>query len=109
MAVECVHVRRAGDHRGTRRDHRLGPRPGRRAGGRSIAPRSATPTAPDSGPTGRGGSLEMTPLLACASPPLVHLPLFGGPVIMLVVAVILMTRAERRRATRRPDSLSESL
>jgi cytochrome c-type biogenesis protein CcmH/NrfF len=51
----------------------------------------------------------MTPLLACASHLLVDLPLFGGPVFMLVAAVILMTRAERRRATRRHDSLSESL
>ena len=42
----------------------------------------------------------MTPVLACASHLLVDLPLFGGPVVMVVAAVGLMTRSERRRAQR---------
>jgi hypothetical protein len=35
--------------------------------------------------------------LACASHLLVDLPLFGGPVILLIGGVLLTTRAERRR------------
>jgi cytochrome c-type biogenesis protein CcmH/NrfF len=42
----------------------------------------------------------MTPILACASHLLVDLPLFGGPVVMVIAAVVLMTRAERRRSKR---------
>jgi hypothetical protein len=35
---------------------------------------------------------------ACASHLLVDLPLFGGPVLMLVGAVLFTARSERRRA-----------
>jgi hypothetical protein len=40
----------------------------------------------------------MTGLLACASHLLVDLPLFGGPVLFVVAAVVLISRSERRRA-----------
>jgi hypothetical protein len=40
----------------------------------------------------------MSPLIACASHLLVDLPLFGGPVALIVGAVGLTARAERRRA-----------
>jgi hypothetical protein len=46
----------------------------------------------------------MTPVLACASHLLIDLPLFGGPVVMVIATVLLMARSERRRATRRPSS-----
>jgi hypothetical protein len=42
----------------------------------------------------------MTPVLACASHLLVDLPLFGGPVVMIIGTVVLMARSERRRAGR---------
>jgi cytochrome c-type biogenesis protein CcmH/NrfF len=42
----------------------------------------------------------MTPVLACASHLLVDLPLFGGPVVMVIAAVGLMARSERRRSKR---------
>ena len=47
----------------------------------------------------------MTPVLACASHLLVDLPLFGGPVVMVIAAVVLMTRSERRKG-RRPQAPS---
>ena len=34
-------------------------------------------------------------VLACASHLLVDLPLFGGPVLMVVAAVVVMARRER--------------
>jgi cytochrome c-type biogenesis protein CcmH/NrfF len=40
----------------------------------------------------------MITLPACASHLLVDLPLFGGPIVMVVLAVVLMARSERRRA-----------
>ena len=40
----------------------------------------------------------MTVLYACASHLLVDLPLFAGPALMIIGAVALITRAERRRA-----------
>jgi cytochrome c-type biogenesis protein CcmH/NrfF len=40
----------------------------------------------------------MTALYACASHLLVDLPLFGAPALMVILAVALITRAERRRA-----------
>jgi hypothetical protein len=42
----------------------------------------------------------MTGLYACASHVLVDLPLFGGPVLFVVAAVLLVSRNERRRAAR---------
>ncbi len=43
----------------------------------------------------------MSPVLACAGHVLVDLPLFGGPVVMVIATVVLMARSERRRARRR--------
>ena len=40
----------------------------------------------------------MTPILACASHMLVDLPLFGGPVVMVIGAA----RSERHRAGEQP-------
>jgi hypothetical protein len=40
----------------------------------------------------------MTALYACASHLLVDLPLFGGPAVMIIAAIALITRTERRRA-----------
>ncbi len=40
----------------------------------------------------------MTGLYACASHLLVDLPLFGGPVLFVIAAVLLISRSERRRA-----------
>jgi hypothetical protein len=40
----------------------------------------------------------MSALYACASHLLVDLPLFGGPVLFVVAAVVLTSRGERRRA-----------
>jgi hypothetical protein len=37
---------------------------------------------------------------ACASHLLVDLPLFGGPVLLPALAVLLVVRGERRRARR---------
>jgi hypothetical protein len=37
-------------------------------------------------------------MLACASHLLVDLPLFGGPVVLPLIGVLLVVRAERRRA-----------
>lgn len=48
----------------------------------------------------RGG--PMIAPLACASHLLIDLPLFGGPVVMVLGAMLLMARAERRRARDRP-------
>jgi hypothetical protein len=42
----------------------------------------------------------MIGLLACASHLLVDLPLFGGPVVFVIGAVLLISRGERRRAAR---------
>ena len=42
----------------------------------------------------------MTPVPACASHLLVDLPLFGGPVALVIATVVLMARSERRRAGR---------
>ena len=42
--------------------------------------------------------------LACASHLLVDLPLFGGPVLMLVAAVLFTIRSERRRSASAPSS-----
>ncbi|MEA2158460.1 MAG: hypothetical protein QOD66_840 [Solirubrobacteraceae bacterium] len=42
----------------------------------------------------------MTGLVACASHLLVDLPLFGGPVLFVIGAVLLISRSERRRAAR---------
>jgi len=43
----------------------------------------------------------MTPVLACASHLLVDLPLFGGPVVMVIGTVFWMARAERKRTRTR--------
>ncbi len=40
----------------------------------------------------------MISLPACSSHLLVDLPLFGGPVVLVVAAVALISRSERRRA-----------
>jgi len=45
-------------------------------------------------------------VLACASHLLVDLPLFGGPVVMVIAAVVLMTRSERKRTRRAPQAPS---
>ncbi len=50
----------------------------------------------------------MTVLYACASHLLVDLPLFGGPALMIIAAVALITRAERRRAGANPPSPRDS-
>ncbi len=42
----------------------------------------------------------MSLLFACASHLLIDLPLFGGPVVMVLGAVFVMARAERRRGSR---------
>ncbi len=42
----------------------------------------------------------MSALYACASHLLVDLPLFGGPVLFVVAAVLLISRSERRREAR---------
>jgi hypothetical protein len=39
----------------------------------------------------------MTAILACASHFLVDLPLFGGPVFLVVAAAFVLARVERRR------------
>ncbi len=39
----------------------------------------------------------MTGLYGCASHLLVDLPLFGGPVLFVIAAVVLISRSERRR------------
>lgn len=44
----------------------------------------------------------MTPILACASHLLVDLPLFGGPVVMVIGAVVWIARSERHRAGEQP-------
>jgi hypothetical protein len=41
--------------------------------------------------------------LGCASHLLVDLPLFGGPVLFVIGAVLLISRSERRRAGREED------
>jgi cytochrome c-type biogenesis protein CcmH/NrfF len=46
----------------------------------------------------------MSLVIACASHLLVDLPLFGGPVVMVVGAVVMMARAERRRASQSRSS-----
>ena len=40
--------------------------------------------------------------LACASHLLVDLPLFGGPVVFVIGAVVMIRRSERRRAAEEP-------
>jgi hypothetical protein len=42
----------------------------------------------------------MSPLIACASHLLVDLPLFGGPVLLIIGGVGLTARAEKRRPLR---------
>jgi cytochrome c-type biogenesis protein CcmH/NrfF len=46
----------------------------------------------------------MSLVIACASHLLVDLPLFGGPVVMVVGAVVMMARAERRRGAHSRES-----
>ena len=40
-------------------------------------------------------------MTACASHLLVDLPLFGGPVMLLLVGMLITARGERRRASQR--------
>jgi hypothetical protein len=42
----------------------------------------------------------MTAIFACSGHLLVDLPLFGGPVLLLIGGVLAMTRSERQRAAR---------
>lgn len=46
-------------------------------------------------------------ILACASHFLVDLPLFGGPVLLVAAAAVVMARVERRRATDATDAIDD--
>lgn len=46
--------------------------------------------------------MSMSVVVACTSHLLVDLPLFGGPVALIIGAIGLTTRAERKRAAGAP-------
>src|SRR5438874_6487539 len=94
MAVERGDAARAGHHRGAGGDHRVGPEPGGDALRRSAPAESRRASSPVAD---AGWSAPMIALPACASHLLVDLPLFGGPIVMVVLAVVVMARSERRR------------
>jgi hypothetical protein len=45
----------------------------------------------------------MSVVVACTSHLLVDLPLFGGPVALVIGAIAIVARSERRRALKQPQ------